>query len=506
MTSTPTPWADAIETHTSALFFAGDLAFKLKKPVTLGFLDYSTLERRKAACQAEVELNRRLAPDVYLGVDDVIGEDGEVREHLVVMRRMPASRRLSTLVERGTDVTDGLWQLAHLLAAFHAQAPRLPAADDAAGVDATASRWIENSSGLLPFAGAIFDPEDVAAVDSLARSYLSGRRSLFDQRVAGGRACDGHGDLLAEDIFLLDDGPRVLDCLEFDDRLRYGDVLADVAFLAMDLERLDRPDLGARFLVDYAHFAGDSWPSSLAHHHVAYRAQVRAKVAAIRVAQGDERSLGRARLLLRLARRHLDAARVRLVLVGGLPGTGKSTLARSLGQALGATVLRSDEVRKELAGLPTLTPIPAGFGEGLYAPERRARVYDELCERAEIALGLGMSVVLDASWADAGWRETAAAVASRTHSELLSLRCVAPPEVARDRLLARVPGEDPSDATPDVAELMAATADPWPQAKVVDTSRDRAASLAGALEHIGGAPRTRTRRGTGARTRRPPTP
>lgn len=131
-------------------------------------------------------------------------------------------------------------------------------------MDATASRWIENSSGLLPFAGAIFDPEDVAAVDSMARSYLSGRRPLFDQRVAGGRACDGHGDLLAEDIFLLDDGPWVLDCLEFDDRLRYGDVLADVAFLAMDLERLDRPDLGDRFLVDYAHFAGDSWPDSLA--------------------------------------------------------------------------------------------------------------------------------------------------------------------------------------------------------------------------------------------------
>lgn len=136
--------------------------------------------------------------------------------------------------------------------------------------------------------------------------------------------------------------------------------------------------------------------------------------------------------------------------------------------------------------MPSLTPVPAGFGEGLYAPECRARVYEELCERAEIALGLGVSVVLDASWADAAWRETAAAVASRTHSELLSLRCVALPEVARERLLARVPDEDPSDATPEVAERMAATADPWPQAKVVDTSRDRAASVAGALAHVGG--------------------
>jgi aminoglycoside phosphotransferase family enzyme len=298
--------AAVAETHSAVVFFVGDRAYKVKKPVDLGFLDFTTREAREEVCHREVALNRRLAPDVYLGVADVTGPDGELCDHLVVMRRIPAERRLSTLVEAGADVDGHLWHLAHLLAAFHSRAERGPAADEAASRDALAHRWRANTEGLLAVGGRFLDGNQVDATDHLARRYLTGRGPLFERRIAEGRACDGHGDLLADDIFCPDDGPRVLDCIEFDAALRQGDVLADVAFLAMDLERLGRPDIAERFLTVYREHADDTWPASLAHHHIAYRAQVRAKVAAIRAGQGDESSATDAVRLLGMAQRHLQ--------------------------------------------------------------------------------------------------------------------------------------------------------------------------------------------------------
>ena len=473
------------ETHSAVVFFVGDRAYKLKKPVNLGFLDFRSREAREAVCHREVELNRRLAPDVYLGVADLVDPDGALCDHLVVMRRMPTERRLSALVTAGIDVDDHLWRLAHLLAAFHAGAERSPAADEAAGVDALTRRWAANTAELMPYVGGSIDVGEVEAVQGLAERYLAGRRPLFERRVAEGRACDGHGDLLADDVFCLDDGPRVLDCIEFDDRLRYGDVLADVAFLAMDLERLGRPDLAACFLGAYREHAGDTWPTSLAHHHIAYRAQVRAKVAAIRSGQGHAASAGEAEGLLDLARRHLDAGRVRLVVVGGLPGTGKSTLAAGLGDATGATLLRSDEVRKELAGLAPDQPAPAAFGEGIYRPEATADAYGELLRRAAVATGLGESVILDASWTDAEWRAKVHSLAEEGHTDLVELHCSAPPSVAAARIRQRAAaGGDPSDATPEIAAAMAAVEASWPTATKIDTSGSPEVALAQALAHL----------------------
>jgi len=486
------PPAAVAETHSAVVFFVGDRAYKLKKPVDLGFLDFRERSTRAAVCRREVELNRRLAPDVYLGVADVLGPDHQVCDHLVVMRRMPDDRRLSTLVAGGADVTDGLRQLARLVATFHARAARSPDADRAAGRDALAGRWAANTAGLLAHGQDVVELEEVLEIDALAARYLAGRGPLFEQRRRAGRALDGHGDLLADDIFLLEDGPRVLDCIEFDDGLRLGDALADVAFLAMDLERLGRSDLAARFLADYREDSDDTWPPSLAHHHVAYRAQVRAKVGAIRAEQGIEAAAAEARAMLGLARRHLDAGTVRLVLVGGLPGTGKTTLATGLGDALDAVVARSDELRKEQAGLPLDQPAPAAFGEGLYTPEATSATYAEMLRRARIALGMGESVVLDASWTTACWRAQARAVAAATHADLLELQCRAPSVLAARRIRHRLAtGHDASDATPDIADRLAATQDPWPEAVEVDTSAGPAEALVKALAVIGPADASR---------------
>jgi aminoglycoside phosphotransferase family enzyme/predicted kinase len=473
------------ETHSAVVFFVGDRAYKLKKPVDLGFLDFRDRVTRQAVCHREVELNRRLAPDAYLGVADVHGPDGELCDHLVVMRRMPHDRRLSTLVSEGRSVDDDLRHLAHLVAAFHARAERSAAADDAASPGALAGRWSDNTAELARH-GQQVDRATVDRVHGLAVRYLEGRHPLFARRIAEGRACDGHGDMLADDVFCLDEGPQVLDCIEFDDELRYGDTLADVAFLAMDLERLGHPELGGCFLRAYRSHADDTWPASLEHHHVAYRAQVRAKVAAIRADQGHEPSTAEAQRLLAIALRHLEAGRVRLVIVGGLPGTGKSTLARGVGDALGATVLRSDEVRKELAGLPSDAHAPAALGQGIYSPAVTAGTYDEMLARARVALSMGETVVLDASWGDEQRRQHARALAADAHADLVELRCEVAPDVATHRIRARAAaGADPSDATPAIAAAMAATADPWPGAVTVPTGGPESVSLAEALAAVG---------------------
>ena len=477
--------AAAAETHSAVVFFMGDRAYKVKKPVDLGFLDFRERSTREAVCHREVELNRRLAPDVYLGVADVHGPDGEVCDHLVVMRRMPAGRRLATLVTEGAAVEGHLWDLAHLVAAFHARADRSEAADAAASPGALAGRWSDNTAVLAAHPDVV-DPVTVDRVQRLAVEYLAGRHPLFAHRLAEGRACDGHGDMLADDVFLLPEGPQVLDCIEFDDALRLGDTLADVAFLAMDMERLGRPDLGAMFLRAYRTHADDTWPASLEHHHIAYRAHVRSKVTTIRAAQGHEPSTAEARRLLDLAVRHLEAARVRLVLVGGLPGTGKSTLARAVGDTLGAAVLRSDEVRKELAGIPVQQHAPDDFRQGIYSTSATADTYGELLARAEVALGMGETVVLDASWGEQRWRELARGVATRTHTELFELRCAVGPDVAAERIRARAAaGADPSDATPAIAAAMAATAERWPEAVTIDTGGPVDATVAAALGALG---------------------
>jgi predicted kinase len=318
----------------------------------------------------------------------------------------------------------------------------------------------------------------VEAVSDLATRYLRGRTRLFDERIRTGRACDGHGDLQCDDIFVLEDGPRILDCIEFADEYRWGDVLADVAFLAMDLERLGHPELSRAFLDHYRELSGDRWPTSLEHHHIAYRAHVRAKVACLRHEQGDVHAASAARSLHDLAAHHLEQGTVRLVLVGGLPGTGKSTLAGELANRIGAMVLSTDELRKDLAGIAGTSPARALPHEGLYTRDKVHAVYAELLREAAALLDRGESVVLDASWTSSSERAAARTVARDHVARLSELHCVAPKPLALDRIRKRLARhDDPSDADEDVALALAAEAEPWPESTTINTS-DRADAAA----------------------------
>jgi hypothetical protein len=509
------PYALLAQTHTSMVIFAGGLAYKVKKPVRLPFLDLSTRASRLANCRLEVALNRRLSPDVYLGVGHLVlprggdgggddGVDGGVDglvgvgvgvdgyggvdglvgvgvdgygdgegeggpEPVVVMRRMPRERRMSAVLSRGEDLRPSLRAVAEQVARLHDAQP--PVHDY--GLAATMTElWREGREQLIDFEDVVLPRAALDEIAALAAEYVAGRTALLDERERTGQVRDGHGDLLADDIFCLDDGPRILDCLEFDSRLRLGDVLADVAFLAMDLDLHGAPDLADWFLDRYREAGGRTGPRSLQQHYIGYRAFVRAKIECLRHDQGDAEAAGRAHRLADLSLRRLREGRVHLVLVGGLPGAGKSTLAQAVAgdpaDPREWQVLSSDVVRKRMAGVGPTTDCAAPVGLGLYDAAHTEATYRRLLATAGEALAAGLNVVLDASWTDERHRTAARRLAATCSAALTEIRCVAPPQECARRLTTR--GRTASDADVAVLAAMADRVAPWPQAWPVSTS------------------------------------
>jgi hypothetical protein len=370
---------------------------------------------------------------------------------------------LSGLLETD-DAGETIRDVARTVAAFHSRADVLDG-DRAASVSSASAlgrRWAEDLAGLRDVGGsAVLERADT--IERLAFPYLAGRGALLQARIDDGMVRDGHGDMLADDVFCLDDGPRILDCLAFSDELRWGDVLADAGFLVMDLQRLGHPDLGRTFLHAYCEFSGEHHPGSLAHLYVAQRALVRAKVTALRNRQegGHDHEVVD---LLDLAVDHLRRTQMRVALVGGLPGSGKSTFAHRMADELGWTVLSSDEIRRDLGlRLEDLQDDDA-YGSGPVA-----RVYEEVRRRASRLLAHGVSVVLDATWTSAAERDMARQTAADAGADVLEVRCDAPADICRRRVEARSP-TSLSEATPNVIDVLADRQDPWPQAVVLDTA------------------------------------
>ncbi len=469
------------ETHSALLVFIGDRVFKIKKPVDFGFLDFSTPESRSRACRRELELNRRLAPDVYFGTADVAGEDGVVCDTMLVMRRLPTERRLRELLAGGQDVTGALHAVARQVVMLHERSVPDPTMELVGRRDVVRQRWIDGFAQMEALPVGLIEPSVQERIERLAIEFLEGREPLFELRRAQGHIRDGHGDLMAEDIFVLDDGPRIIDCLDFNDELRWGDVLLDVAFLAMDLERLGHPAAAAVFLDHYRELSADSWSLSLLHHYIAYRAHVRAKVSALRAAQDRSTADDTVERLQALCLKHLEAGRVRLIVVGGAPGTGKSTVAADIGQRLGAVVLRTDEIRSDDSSVA----VDGTTGVDRYSDTNVDLTYERMIERANVLLRRGESVVLDATWASERHRRLARSVATSAVTPLVELRCVAPDAECDRRIVARLAaGVDPSEATVAVARAMRGRFEAWPTSVSIDTGRSIAEAVKSANSTI----------------------
>jgi hypothetical protein len=475
--TTASPHVDVHETHTGVVVLAGNRAFKAKKPVLTDFLDFRTPEQRERACLREVELNSRLSPDSYLGVAHLTDPTGGSAEPIVVMRRYRDDDRLAAMVTRGPDesvksIHRVLDTIAGVLARFHEGAARSGVINAHGEVGAIGQRWRENLSELNRYAGnqnSGISFESVSRIQRLAAEFISGREPLFTRRIDEGCIIDGHGDLLADDIFCVDGQPALLDCLEFDDKLRYVDRIDDAAFLAMDLEFLGRKDLGDYFLERYAAHSGDTAPSSLRNFYIAYRAVVRAKVDCVRLSQGNSQAAQDVAQHLAIASRHLENGSVRLALIGGNPGTGKSTVARALAEKVGAQVISTDDVRRELRESGVITGESGVLNEGLYRHNNVRTVYEVALRRASVLLGNGQSVILDGTWRNPQTRAHAHRIATETFSALVELRCLAAENMTAHRITTRPPGN--SDVTPEIAAALAGQPCGWDTACPVDTSR-----------------------------------
>ncbi len=445
---------ELIQTHISYVFMADEYVYKVKKAVRFPFLDSATLARRRHLCGEEVRLNRRLAPAIYLGVvpivttvdgfalgDDAHADASNVIEYAVKMRRMPRERMLDRMVERHEATPQDLRTIATRIADFHQRADS--GKGWTYGSAAAVHRMIcGNLAETAQFAGAVLDPADLEAIDAYSRGFVEANWELINRRARAGRVREGHGDLRCEHI-CLDGPPLIFDCVEFSERLRYGDVASELAFLAMDLDRLAVPGLAEELTETYVVVSGDRELRALLPFYKCYRAVVRAKVDCIRSLEPEvpdaERARARdsARDYLALARRSLERVEPALIVVFGLSGTGKSTLARMLSIRLGFDLLSSDVIRKQLAGMPPTSRAAAGYGEGIYSESFNRRTYLTLLAEAEARLRKRRGVILDATFRHADERRLAVEAAARGGVRALFVECCAPAEMALARIAER---------------------------------------------------------------------
>jgi uncharacterized protein len=440
------------QTHISWLFFTEHFVYKVKKPVNFGFLNFTTLDARRHFCEEEARLNRRLAHNVYIGVLPVNVADGRIRldgsgetiDYALQMRRLPEDRMLPALLASGAVTAETMQRLAQLLAAFHAQADSGPEINQDGMLATILGNWQENFAQTQAYLDFPLLHDDYEKTRDRIFAFCRCREQLFEQRIAEGRIRDGHGDLRAEHICLTEP-IAIFDCIEFNHRFRYGDVSADVAFLAMDLDERGFVDLSQAFVRSYVEHSGDHGLLDVLDFYKCYRAFVRAKVECLRmddptVSAADKRLASRAAYrYCRLAARYAESLRRPwLLLCCGLMGSGKSVLAESLAHRLDLDVLSSDLMRKELAGLRPTTRVHDAYGEGLYTPERINDTYAQLFQRAECLLSDGRSVLLDASFIRAHHRRQAMQMATRLGAELSVLECWCPEDELRRRLESRV--------------------------------------------------------------------
>jgi aminoglycoside phosphotransferase family enzyme/predicted kinase len=460
-----------IQTHISHVFLAGPHAFKLKKPVKYDFLDFSTIECREQACRNELRLNRRLAADSYLGVVPItrdfsgglqLGGKGPAIDWLVHMRRLPTELTLEALHRRGELRTDHIDRLADRLSGFyHSLAP----------VAMTPAEYCErccvhvrgNRRELMAVKHHL--PRSlVERIHGFQLQLLLLRPGLFEERVRLGRIVEGHGDLRPEHI-CLGEPVTIFDCIEFSADFRRLDVADELAFLVAECDFLGAHWVGPCLLQAYQDRSGDQPPAVLLDYYKSYRACVRAKVAALRAdqLQGAEREASAAQ-----AARHLAFAdkyaspwvRPLVLVVGGLAGTGKTTLASALADALGAELLRTDTIRHKLFGPASHA---ADVDEGIYTQESRDTVYDDLFRQAAALAGDRISVVLDGTFSTTQQLRKAEALAANSMGMWLAIECVCPPEVAHQRIGRRLAeSRDASDAHLAVHAAQRSRWESWP--------------------------------------------
>ncbi|GBC62082.1 hypothetical protein DENIS_3045 [Desulfonema ishimotonii] len=465
-----------LDTHISAVFLTGDHVYKLKKPLEMGFLDFREPDARRHFCENEVTLNRRLSKGIYetvvpifesgTGTFSLTGGD-RVAEYAVRMRQLPDGASLKNRLRNGTVSENDMVALGELLADFYRKSGKSREIDRYGEQDVISFNMEENFRQLAPFAGKLFDVEKWQFICGVCRSFFEHHPALFGNRVATGKIRDGHGDLRADHVYF-HDGIQIIDCIEFNDRFRYGDVVSDLAFLHMDMARLGGESRGRAFIRAYARQAEDPGVCALLDFYAAYRAVVRLKIACFRhqMAGETEKETLQHEIngYIRLARCYtFRFSRPTLWVLCGLPASGKSRHARRLADALSMTLIQSDTLRKAEQPRPEIVP----FGTGQYSHARRQRIYGRMLALAQAALGRGESVILDATYSKRSWREAVRQLAADLNTCLIFTECGCSAGTLRKRLKKRENKTGISDARLEHLEQMADDFDPFTAAEPV---------------------------------------
>jgi hypothetical protein len=456
---------ELIETHISWVILTGEYAYKIKKSLNLGFLDFSTLEKRRFYCGEELRLNKRLAPMVYLSVVPITGTvehpqwagEGQAIEYAVKMRAFPQQAQLDRVLALGALKTQQIDILSRHIADFH---NRIDVAGDDSiyGDPACILQPIEeNFKQIREHVADTKALKMLSGLEHWSQENFKALKSLFVQRKSDGFVRECHGDLHLRNIAWMDDGPVVFDCIEFSPGLRWIDVMSDVAFLVMDLQDREQPALAQRFLNNYLEHTGDYAGSRVLRFYQMYRALVRAKIDAIR---GDQAGISQKEQAeaekdffeyLNLALTYVRPLKPQLIITRGMSASGKSTVSGLLLEQLGAVRIRSDVERKRLFGLKAEDDGQSAVGQGIYTAKATERTYRKLEELAAQLLDAGYPVIVDAVFLHYEERENFRKLAEARHIAFVILQCTASAEILRQRIVERQ--RDVSDADLKVLEM-----------------------------------------------------
>jgi aminoglycoside phosphotransferase family enzyme/predicted kinase len=453
----PTGRVKLVQTQMSFVLLTDNYVYKVKKPVDLGYLDYTTLEKRKLYCHKEVELNRRLCPDVYLDVVPItqkqgnffIAGQGRAMEYAVKMRRLPQELMMDTLLTSNRVSPEMMSKLAQKLVAFHGQAETNKRISTFGSLDTINQNTEENFSQTGKYMGKTISPKSYRHIKAYSDNFLKGNAPLFRKRIQDGRIRDCHGDLHAAHICFTN-GICIYDCIEFNDRFRYADVASEVAFLAMDLDHYGRADLSHLFIYSYVALSQDRELLELLAFYKCYRAYVRGKVESFKLddpyitEEEKGETLKKASGYFDLAHAYTKSKPI-LLITTGLMGSGKSALAQALAKRLGLVVISSDVTRKRLASIPETEHRFEEFDAGIYSPEFTKKTYDTMLAEAKGILKEGGSVIIDASFIKAEQRLKAKSLAEEIKTRFFVLECALDEELTRKRLTKRLEQGSVSD-------------------------------------------------------------
>ncbi|KJH71275.1 bifunctional aminoglycoside phosphotransferase/ATP-binding protein [Aliterella atlantica] len=481
---------ELIQTHVSYVLLTGEFAYKVKKSVNFGFLDYSTLEKREHFCRQELEMNKRGAPELYLEVlpisqDNgkfVLGGSGEAVEYVLKMRQFPQDVLLSEMFEHGRLTEAQMEELGRVVALYHANAQSSDLIRSFGEVAQVRQAIDENYEQTTKYIGG---PQSQAQYDETKHytdSFFDERSQLFSSRIQNNFIRECHGDLHLRNICLWQDKILLFDCIEFNEPFRFVDVMYDVAFTVMDLQARQCPEFGNAFLNTYVEQTGDWEGLQVLPLYLSRQAYVRAKVTSFLLddpgvpAQVKEEAKATAADYYKLAWEYTKPHQGRLILMSGLSGSGKSTTAKHLARKLDAIVIRSDAVRKHLGGIA----LSERGGDELYTPEMTQKTYDRLLQLGVMLASQGFTVILDAKYDRTDLRMNAIDMADFQQIPLQIIHCNAPIEVLKERLQQR--RGDIADATADLLESQIAASDAFtpaeqPYVRSLDTSQPIAAQL-----------------------------